>query len=515
MTQVKHEGPSAEGPVDVLLVFADPALSPSVQPYGVSILATALRAKGLTVRVVQPFMLPDPFSVVREYLSRYCPKVVGVSFRNLDWASFHFNEDGGKHFLSELREIVRATETAETAVAIGGSGFSINPKLILDRVGGDVGFVGPSETEFAEFCDRIVRRRWSLIEAVRGLRCAFMKGAIAPEPQEQHLIGPSCLDPLALEYAKIVGGTVPLRTKAGCSLRCTYCVVPVIEKLTLRAWSDIRDELGVIIDAGAGDRVFIADGEFNLPSVERAIDICEQMKSGFGDAVRWRCYLEAGFVTAPLLLAMKEAGCVGVSLTVDSLADEPRKGFAKGTPAVTAVQAIELCLDSGVNTGVNLLFGGPRESLETAANTADIAAAFNRRGVVVMVTIGLRVYPRTPFEKLAKLPAYRQFYRQCADVDWLGVFCSPVPPRELAHHILHILEPSPTVVYTKPSGVDSSAFYRRLAVGTTFLHNHEFDLAAHHFASLRTGYPDRLEPELGLLKTEILEQFGGIAGKAS
>lgn len=492
----------------VLLVFADPVLFPSAQPYGATILANRLRSRAIQTEVVWPFMHRVPAEKVREAYERVRPRVVGFSFRNLDTAGFHYEDDGEETFLSDLQDVVRAIPRSHSVVAIGGAGFSIAPAEILKWTGADVGFVGPSEGDFAEFCDRVIRQGVTVDQAVCGLPSAFTPKMKSPAPQVHQLSPPEHFDNGAIEYAKMVGGTVPLRTKSGCSLRCTYCVVPRIEKLVLRPWEDIRRELQRVRDAGLGERVFIADGEFNLPSVEHTIGLCRSIRNEFGSSINWRCYLEAGYVTSELLAAMAESGCVGISLTVDSLTGETRRGYAKGTSQSAAINAMELCLSSGIQTQINLLFGGPNETLESALETARIARGFNHRGIIVAVTIGLRVYPGTPFAKLVKLPRYAPHHRPCKSVDWLGVFCSPMSARELARHIMPILPPSETTPYTNTVRRSDKGAYHEVALGTNLLVEGRFAEAEAYFKQLEQKYSERLEPRLGILKAQY-----GLAGE--
>lgn len=487
----------------VLLVFANPVLFPSAQPYGAMALASTLERKGIRARVFLPFMDENPTEALRRVLRVEEPKIVGFSFRNLDTAGFHYEDDGEDTFLPDLAELVALCNRARTVTVVGGAGFAIAPAEILKTCGADAGFVGPSEDEFATFCQRVLFENADVERAVRGLKSAFLRGQPAPHPQNDRLLAAGQFHSAALEYAKMVGGTVPVRTKAGCSLRCTYCVVPSIERLILRPWSDIRREFREIVEAGLQERVFIADAEFNLPTVNRAIALCQQIRHEFGNTIKWRCYLEAGYVTGQLLEAMRDSGCVGVSLTVDALAEPSRRGFAKGTKPETAVEAMRLCLESGIETRINLLFGGPNETLETARQTALTARDFNTSGIIVAVTVGLRVYPGTPFAKQVTLPRYAPHFRPCKRTPWLGVFCSPVPPSELARHVISILPPSPTIPYTNTIRRADKGFYSEVAWATTRLVERQFAEAQRMFDELQQKYPERMEPKLGVLKAEV------------
>jgi hypothetical protein len=287
-------------------------------------------------------------------------------------------------------------------------------------------------------------------------------------------------------------------------MKCSYCVVPGIEKLIIRTWDDIRKELDLILKAGLNGRVFIADGEFNLPSPQYAIALCRRISAEFGTAIRWACYLEAGYVTSELLDAMREAGCMCISLTVDSFSRDTRVGYIKVTKPETAMIATQLCLDAGIHTNINLLFGGPNESLETATNTAQVAKEFNQKGVAASVTVGLRVYPRTPLSIMVTKDKYSRYYKPCSRFNWLGLFCSPVPAKELALHILPILPPSSTVFYTNTKIVEDGerSFYHQIAIGAKLLGERNPEDATKHFAKVAANAPTRLEPQLGLLKAE-------------
>ena len=302
----------------------------------------------------------------------------------------------------------------------------------------------------------------------------------------------------------LTGGTIPLRTKTGCSMKCSYCVVPSIEKLILRPWDDVRRELEIILEAGLEDRVFMADGEFNLPSPSHAVELCHRISSEFGSSVKWTCYLEAGYVTSELLDAMSEAGCMCISLTVDSFSREARVGYIKGTKPEVAINSTRLCVQSGIHTNINLLFGGPNETLETATHTALVASEFNAQGVEASVTVGLRVYPNTPLSVMVTKNKYARYYKPCGRFNWLGLFCSPVPAKELALHILPTLPPSATVSYTNTKIAEDGArsFYQQIAVGANLLGRRRFEEAREHFTKIAVNAPTRLEPQLGLFKAK-------------
>ena len=142
----------------VLLVYANPVYFPAAQPYGLSIVAAALSARGIASEIVLPYMAEDPIQEVRDVCEAIRPRIIGLSLRNLDTARFHYEDDGDQTFLDELVELIDAASNDDSLIVLGGSGFAIASGQILKLTGADVGFIGASESDFAEFCVRVLER---------------------------------------------------------------------------------------------------------------------------------------------------------------------------------------------------------------------------------------------------------------------------------------------------------------------------------------------------------------------
>src|SRR5688500_9280358 len=125
---------------DVLLVFADPVYYPAAQPYGLSIIEAALRERDISSRIVLPYFAEDPVREIAETCLSLRPKIIGFSFRNLDTAGFHPDEDSDSNFLGNLNFLIKASRSVDTVVALGGSGFSIAPVEIMAVTSADIGF---------------------------------------------------------------------------------------------------------------------------------------------------------------------------------------------------------------------------------------------------------------------------------------------------------------------------------------------------------------------------------------
>jgi len=493
---------SEPGTAEVLLAFADPVVFPQVFPYGLEVVRNSLTNRGLQVAVSLPFLTRTPAESLRLAIARLRPKLVGLSFRNLDEAGFDYESEGDETFIGQLVELTQVVKHAGVPAALGGAGYSIAPVQLLAETGADVGFVGTSEAEFAEFCVRVVRGGLPVAEACLGLSSVVRPNRPAPPPPRARLGLPYEFNASHRQLATLTGGHVGVRTKSGCTLRCSYCVVPWIEELNLRPWDDIRTELQQVVSAGLGKRIFIADGEFNLPSDQYAIDLCRKIKSEFEGQLAWRCYIDAGHVSDELITSMIAAGCVGVSITADSYSRLGRVGHAKASSVAAALDATDKLIGSGISTTINILFGGPKETIESALETAGHCRRFHEHGAYLALTIGQRVYPNTPLERIARNPRFAKHHYALKRYPWLGVFCSPVPREKLVEYIEPILPKGNRIAYTNTLPGADKDFFREVAIGAMLLAAKNYLDAHRHFDELYRANPERKEALLGLLEAE-------------
>lgn len=487
------------------LIFADPVLFPPVQPYGLQIVAATLAARGLDVKICCPFLTDDFVAAADSFVRDFSPLLVGVSLRNYDVACID-SRGTNRTFLPELRQITARIAAANIPCVLGGSGFAIEPIAILMATGVKLGFVGPSESSFAEYCHRVLVLKADPLEAARDLEGAVTQDSVySLSMLSRGPLGSATGHHAAsIEYARLAGGSVPIRTKTGCSLRCTYCAIPAIEPLLMRSWDEIASELRLALNAGLGDRIFFADSEFNLPSIERALQLCELIHAEFGTRIRWRCYLEAGFVTEQLVDAMLAAGCVAVSLTVDSLSDLPRIGLAKRTPALKARRALELLLSREVTTFVTLLFGGPGETFATVDETLQHLRPAVECGAQLAIGAGLRIYDGTPLARIATNPRFSSFVYRSSDGNSAAVFSSPVAATELQRYIEERVRDWRHVTLEWRDKTDGT-FYRQLAMISTLLAAGDHVGAQERAENmLLQPYHSLKEIELALLKCERL-----------
>jgi radical SAM superfamily enzyme YgiQ (UPF0313 family) len=191
---------------------------------------------------------------------------------------------------------------------------------------------------------------------------------------------------------------LPVQTRRGCPLRCSYCSTPAIEGARIRRRSPHKVVASLARWRAAGFRqVFFVDNVFNLPP-GYAQDLCERITAA-GLDIDWRCILYPGQVSKNLVQAMARAGCREVSLGFESgfqpMLDAMRKRFR----VEDVRNASRLLADCGIRRMGFLLLGGPGETRDSVEKSLAFVDALDLEAV--KLTVGVRIYPDTELARIA------------------------------------------------------------------------------------------------------------------
>ncbi|MEO7096872.1 MAG: cobalamin-dependent protein, partial [Polyangiales bacterium] len=277
----------------VLLISANREKLPSpVVPLGVLAVAGAVRAAGHEVRVVDLCFVEDVQSAVVEALS-FSPDVVGIGLRNLHSNAY----DGTEALVSEYSRLVALVrERTRATIVLGGAGFSLQPKRLLERLGGDHGIVGEGERAFVSLLDALDRGEQPppLIDA-SAVRPAFASialrtGVASPVAlADLDLLPPPTRDLTDPAYF-LFDGTDSIQSKRGCAFQCSYCDYPDLEgrKVRVRDPGLVADEVAARARVPGVTHAFFVDSVFNVPPAH-ARAICDALIAR-GTPLPWVCY---------------------------------------------------------------------------------------------------------------------------------------------------------------------------------------------------------------------------------
>jgi radical SAM superfamily enzyme YgiQ (UPF0313 family) len=378
----------------VLLISANrESINMVTLPLGLAFVAQAARRAGHDVEMLDLMRTDDHVRAIEMAIRRVQPEVIGISARNID----DQNMASPVFLLDQAREAAAlCRRLSDAPVVLGGAGYSIFPQAALDYVGADMGIQGEGESVFAELLDRLENERD--LDDLPGL---YLPGAGLQTPRGflQDLDG---FWPDAGDWFS--GGEsreeilLPVQSRRGCPLRCSYCSTPDIEGTRIRKCSAESVAEYIRCQAEAGfRRIFFTDNTFNLPpsfakALCRAL-ISREVKVG------WRAIVYPGQVDEKLADLMAKAGCFEVSLGAESGSARMLKSMGKRFTPGEIRRTRRLFGDHGVRVMGFLMFGMPGETRETVQESLDLMESLAPDAL--RLTMGVRIYPNTPLAETA------------------------------------------------------------------------------------------------------------------
>ncbi len=379
----------------VLLVSANTeSINMPVIPVGLAAVAAATRNAGHRVELIDLLSVRDTGTAIKEAVVGFQPEVIGISIRNIDdqkMAPPNLLLDQVKPVMSECRRF------SEAPIVLGGAGYSIFPESVLSYLGADMGIQGEGEIAFPALLALMERKADpsgtpGLFLPKRGLQCKrkFVKDLdLLPLPDSSL-------------WSKMIAGNqdlwVPIQTRRGCPMRCSYCSTSVIEGRIIRKHTaeTVVNLLARHVENGFR-RFFFTDNIFNIP-----LSYAKELSQTLAQrrlAISWRCILYPGYADESLVRDMAKAGCKEVSLGFESGSEIILRNMNKKFGLETIRRTSELLADYGIARMGFLLLGGPGESKDSVEESFAFVDSLNLDAV--KVTIGIRIYPGTALAKQA------------------------------------------------------------------------------------------------------------------
>jgi anaerobic magnesium-protoporphyrin IX monomethyl ester cyclase len=155
--------------------------------------------------------------------------------------------------------------------------------------------------------------------------------------------------------------TLQIRTSTGCPFKCAFCTYPVIAKGFQYSELDaLRHQLEHIRQKPVEALIFI-DDTFNLP-VKRFKEILHILKEY---KFRWYSFFRAQYCDEETARLMKESGCDGVYLGIESANDEVLRNMDKKSNVEQYRRGTKLLKDVGITTFAAFVIGFPGETADS------------------------------------------------------------------------------------------------------------------------------------------------------
>jgi len=365
-------------------------MTPPIAPLGLDYLAGALTQADIEAEVLDLGLASDPDETLRDYFREKQPRLVGLTFRNIDdcfWPSAQW-------FVPALAKMVQTLRTLTDApIVLGGVGFSILPERILAYTQADFGIHGDGEQATALlYAELQGNKQWEKVPGLLWRENGDMYRNPPAWPPILNLTGQR--DHLDNRSYFRLGGQCGVETKRGCHRQCIYCVDPLAKGRDhrLREPSEIADEAEALLQQGI-DVLHICDSEFNIP-YSHALAVCEEfIRRSLGEKVQWYTYMAVLPFDDRLARAMRRAGCVGINFTGDAANELMLRIYRQHHTKEHLATAVQLCRENGIAVMTDLLLGGPGETQETLTETMQFIQEIAPD--CAGASLGIRIYPQT------------------------------------------------------------------------------------------------------------------------
>jgi radical SAM superfamily enzyme YgiQ (UPF0313 family) len=362
-------------------------------PLGLACVAAAAKQAGHEVRVLDLMDVADLAEGISKAIGDWKPEVIGVSLRNID----DQNMTSSRSFMDESNHIIDQVKRAsEAPVVLGGAGYSIFPEVALERSRADMGIWGEGELAFTLLLERM--QAGQPLDSVPGLYVRG-EGLKAPRDFVEDLDRFPLPEDDLLSLPDGNGAILPVQTRRGCALACSYCSTEMIEGRAIRTRSPKKVVEWIARWTGKGVKeVHFVDNTFNLP-VPYAEDLCRELIAA-SIGVPWKCIVYPVDLGEDLPRLMHHAGCVEASV-----------GFESGSTRMLEMMNKHFSLDdvgrtraalrnAGIRCMGFLLLGGPGETQESVKESLAFAESLELD--TLKVSAGVRIYPDTPLAEQAR-----------------------------------------------------------------------------------------------------------------
>ena len=239
-----------------------------ILPFGLCCVSAAVKQAGHHVRILDLCFSSDTEKDITAAVNEFDPDVVGLSIRNIDNSAGYNTE----FFLDEIdANTIRPLKNIFVGpIVIGGPSVGISGREMLEYLDLNYAIRGDGEAGMVEFLNRLesgkdlsqtpglIIRQGGRIETENPAACVsdldsvFSKGNIFSD--------------IDLTPYNAFGTHLPVQTKRGCALKCTYCTYNRIEgkRFRLRDPRRIADQIETMVRNTGINKIEFTDSTFNL-----------------------------------------------------------------------------------------------------------------------------------------------------------------------------------------------------------------------------------------------------------
>lgn len=189
-------------------------------------------------------------------------------------------------------------------------------------------------------------------------------------------------------------------TSRGCPFNCIYCLYPVGFGDVWRGKSvkNVIDELTLLKEKYKIKSILFRDQVFNF-DLRRTEEICDKIVEKDID-IEWRCEARINLLSKNLMIKMKNAGCIGIHLGVESGDPKLLKNIAKIGLSLSKIKEVfKNAHNIGLSTRAFFIIGLPGETKESIKKTFELARTIKADDYFFNA---ITPYPGTKLYEIAK-----------------------------------------------------------------------------------------------------------------
>lgn len=405
-------------------------------PLGPAYVAQALRNNG----VEASFFCQDVFHQTDKELEEF------INVNNFDFVGIGFMAARFGRIRNTLKAIRNACTRTGALMVLGGHGPSPIPEFMVQETGADVVIIGEGEITAVEMANT-VRDGRSLAE-VAGICWRRRDGeVIRNKPRETFrnldAIAMPAYDLLPMEkywhssagqYADDaeqvrVGSII---TGRGCVGTCSFCY-RMVKGLRVRSINNIIEEIMLLHERYGINYLTIQDETLGKTK-ERVVDLCNAI-AGLPFQLKWVSSLRVDILQdMQIAQVLAESGCVYLSLGMESLNQKVLDLMGKKTTVEQNLRAVENCVASGIDPGLNLIWGCPGDTVETLWQQVEFINKMSS-GSECRTIRPVTPYPGSPLYDLAikkgKLTGPAEFFDKFKNSDYVTVNFTDMTDEEM------------------------------------------------------------------------------------
>ena len=299
----------------------------------------------------------------------------------------------------------RIRAALEVPVGILGSQVTFTPGEIFDGDHVDAVVRGEPEYTVRDLARRAAEGRD--FSGVEGISWRDSSGEIIHEAEREKigdldglpLPARHLLDNSLYHFPGVEGPITTVKSSRGCPLDCSFCGYTLAQGLRFRFRSPehVLEELSDLHDNHGLRHVVFRDPIFTTRK-DRVEAICDGILER-GLKLEWQCETAVKVLSRPLLEKMAAAGCVHISLGVESGNEVIQRKHcgAKLLDHDQAQEVFDACRDVGIETRAFCMIGFPEETPEMVGDTLDLVERLDPDQVQFCA---VTAYPGTPLYEM-------------------------------------------------------------------------------------------------------------------